>query len=140
MGNRCTITFENDNQERHPVMLYLHWNGGLESVLAFVTYTWERFDRGRSDLYTFHARFCQVLGNYFPDGLCLYGHPASEAERWDTDNGHWHFRIGKDGFELLGRSEEIERSKCHQYWTQSPNIFDTIREAMAGDGYRPSDD
>ncbi len=137
MGNRCTITFEDDNQQQHPVCLYLQWNGGLESVLAFVSYTWDAFERGRGDLYTFHARFCQVLGNYFPDGLCLYGHPEAEAGEWSTDNGHWHFRIGNDSFTLLNRADEIPTAKAHHYWTDSPSIFDTIKDAMAGEGYRP---
>jgi len=138
MGNRCTITFEDDNQQQHPVMLYLHWNGGLESVLAFVSYTWDTFERGRGDVYTFQARFCQVVGNYFPNGLSLYGHSLAEANPWITDNGHWHFRIGKDGFELLNRSDEMPAAMAHNYWTGSPSIFDWIKDAMTGEGYRPT--
>lgn len=32
MGNRAVVTFEND---KHATGIYLHWNGGPESVLAF---------------------------------------------------------------------------------------------------------
>lgn len=43
MGNRAIITLESAEGLIHPVATYVHWNGGLESVLAFVTFTWETF-------------------------------------------------------------------------------------------------
>lgn len=114
----------------HPVALYLHWNGGLESVLAFVTYTWDSFERGHGDLYTFHTRLCQTIGNYFPDGLSLYGYPLSQAQNMSVDNGIFNFRIGKDSFELIGRADEIPAAKRHAYWTDSPDIFASIANQM----------
>ncbi|MEQ1696187.1 MAG: hypothetical protein ABL901_10160 [Hyphomicrobiaceae bacterium] len=130
MGNRAVITLENDAYEQHPVALYVHWNGGLESVLAFMTFTWDTFQRGHGDMFTFHARLCQVIGNFFPDGLSLYGYDLAVAEQLSCDNGRFHFRVGSHAFELLGRANEIKGAKTHRYWQDSPNIFDTIRQAM----------
>lgn|GEM_PF-5647803 len=130
MGNRAIITLEDDSARKHPVALYLHWNGGLESVLAFVTYAWDNFERGHDDVYTFHARLCQTIGNYFPDGLSLYGYPLSHAQNMSVDNGIFHFRIGKDSFELLHRADEVPSASQHAYWTESPSIFDSIRQNM----------
>jgi hypothetical protein len=132
MGNRAVITLENQKGHHHPVGLYVHWNGGLESVLAFITHTWDTFERGRDDVYTFHARLCQVLANFFPDGLSLYGIELDKVDDWieGADNGRFHFRITKDGATLLFRASEIDAAKRHHYWTNTPNIFDTIKRAM----------
>ena len=132
MGNRAIITLEDQDGHNHPVALQLQWNGGLESVLAFATFTWESFDRGHGDLYTFHARLCQVIGNFFPDGLSLYGYPVSQADEiagW-CDHGRFHFRIGKKSFELIGRADEIAAAKTHAYWSESPSILDSIAAHM----------
>lgn len=130
MGNRAIITLEDDHGTRHPVALYVHWNGGLESTLAFVQYTWERFARGRDDLFTFQARLCQVIGNFFPDGLSLYGLPLAKAQDWATQNGIWHFRIGRNGITLPDAPERLEQIRQHPYWTQTPNILETIMKHM----------
>jgi len=132
MGNRAIITLENRMGEQHPVAIYVHWNGGLESVLAFIKYTWDNFERGRDDVFTFHARLCQVIGNFFEDGMSLYGHPLDKADNCaeGCDNGRFHFTIGSTGFELKGRAEEVEKAKLHKYWTDERNIFATIKDAM----------
>ena len=132
MGNRAIITLEDHQGVQHPVALYVHWNGGLESVYAFIQYTWETFPRAHADLFTFHARLCQVLGNFFCDGLSLYGHPLDKADTWaeGCDNGRFHFTIGKANFELKGRADEVEAAKQHKYWTEERNIFATIKDAM----------
>lgn len=132
MGNRAVITLEDGQGTPHPVALYVHWNGGLESVLAFVEYTWATFERGRDDLYTFHARLCQVIGNFFPDGLSLYGLPLDKSDDWaeGADNGGFRFRVTADRVSLPGRDNECAQARTHAYWTASPNILDSIKAAM----------
>ena len=132
MGNRAIITLEDQHGRTHPVATYVHWNGGLESVLAFIQFTWEEFDRGRDDLYTFHARLCQVIGNFFPDGLSLYAHPIDEADdvAEGCDNGRWHFKITRDGFTLVSPKADCEAARQHDYWTREHNILTMIRNAM----------
>lgn len=132
MGNRAIITLENRMGEQHPVAIYVHWHGGLESVLAFIKYTWDNFERGRDDVFTFHARLCQVIGNFFEDGMSLYGHPLDMADNCaeGCDNGRFHFSIISKGFELKGRADEVEKARQHKYWTAERNIFATIADGM----------
>jgi hypothetical protein len=132
MGNRAIITLENQHGKKHPIGLYVHWHGGLESVLAFMMYTWDTYDRGRDDVFTFHARLCQVLGNFFPDGLSLYGYPLREVRSVAAgcDNGHFHFRVTPGGVFLQERADEVEAAKTNDYWTRPHTIFDSIKAAM----------
>ena len=132
MGNRAIITLEDHKNNQHPVALYVHWNGGLESTLAFVTYTWDTFGRGRDDLYTFHARLCQVIGNFFPDGMSLYGYPLHEADAnaLGCDNGRFHFRVGPAGVSLPTREAECDAARQHAYWTREHPIQENIAAGM----------
>lgn len=132
MGNRAVITLEDKQGQRHPVALYVHWHGGLESALAFVEITWQLFERGRDDLFTFHARLCQVIGNFFPDGLSLYGYPVEEADgvAAGCDNGRWHFRVAPSGVSLPDNPAGLDAARQHEYWTRARPIQEIIRRAM----------
>ena len=79
MGNRGVITTEDKK-----IGIYLHWNGGLDSVNAFLTYCkLRKFRAPERDSYGW-ARLCQVIGNYFGRdlsvGIGLY-------ETMDCNNG-----------------------------------------------------
>lgn len=63
MGNRAIIT-----DEAKKIAVYLHWNGGMDSVEAFLEYC--RIKQYRADDYGW-ARLCQVIGNFFGGGLSL---------------------------------------------------------------------
>jgi len=132
MGNRAIITLEDNKSKKHPVALYVHWNGGLESVLAMIEYTWETFAQGRDDLYTFHARLCQVIGNFFPDGLSLYGLPLGQVRRWEggLDNGVHHFKIAPEGFSYLTAPDRVVEARTHEYWRRPQPIKATLHSAM----------
>jgi len=135
MGNRAIISLEDANGKPHPAEIYVHWNGGLESVLAFIKITWDHFDRTHDDVYTFHARLCQVIGNFFREGLSLYGYPYNpNVDLTCADNGRFHFRIDAHGYHLLNRDpSELEGAKDHKYWKPAPGtetIFDTINRNM----------
>src|SRR5216117_1968113 len=62
MGNRATIVFW-DGKERFSPAIYLHWNGGPESVYAFL----EELDRRgvRADQDYECARLIQLIGEFF---------------------------------------------------------------------------
>lgn len=80
MGNRAVIT----NSKRQ-IGIYLHWNGGPESICAFLTYAKAygiRTPEGDSQ-YCF-ARLTQIIGNFF-GGTCSVG--IDVYEHLDTDNG-----------------------------------------------------
>lgn len=59
MGNRCEVHFKNDDDQH---VIYLHWNGGPESVVAFLETMrerkWDRMDYAS-------ARFVSVVGEFF---------------------------------------------------------------------------
>lgn len=66
MGNSAIIKAEgNDNKG-----VYLHWNGGRDSVEGFLKYCELKGYQGFDDDYGI-ARFCQIVGNFFGGGLSL---------------------------------------------------------------------
>lgn len=79
MGNRAVITTRAKN-----VGIYLHWNGGRDSVEAFLKYCELKEHRSPSrDSYGW-ARLCQVIGNFF-GGNCSIG--INTYSNLDIDNG-----------------------------------------------------
>lgn len=78
MGNRAVIAYVRDDQalpatyedavNQGIVGIYLHWNGGEESVQAFLDAA--KHYKLRADDYGL-ARLTQIIGNYFGGGLSL---------------------------------------------------------------------
>ena len=64
MGNRAVITTK-ENWAHGGVGVYLHWNGGRDSVEAFLKYCDLKGYRSPSDDCYGWARLCQVCGNFF---------------------------------------------------------------------------
>lgn len=83
MGNRCVIT----TKERE-LGVYLHWNGGYDSVRAFLKYCeLQDYRPPEKDSYGW-ARLCQVLGNFFEGNLNVGVHAYTTDEQEDPgDNG-----------------------------------------------------
>jgi hypothetical protein len=84
MGNRAVITFDKK------VGIYLHWNGGLDSVGAFLKYCELR--GFRFDDYGL-ARLVQIISNFFGGDLSIGVGPYNEL---DTDNGDNGVYVVKD--------------------------------------------
>ena len=79
MGNRAVISTRDKK-----IGVYLHWNGGRDSVEAFLAYCKIKGYRPPEyDCYGW-ARLCQVIGNYF-GGECSIG--IDRYECLDIDNG-----------------------------------------------------
>lgn len=105
MGNRAIIT----TPERK-LCVYLHWNGGRDSVQAFLKYCQIMgFRSPDKDSYGW-ARLCQVIGNYFgPDGLSVgIGLYEEYGKDW-LDNGvyiieNWEI-VGREFFE--GEEQQV---------------------------------
>ncbi len=96
MGNRAVIT-----TERRDLGVYLHWNGGRDSVEAFLKYCDLRgFRAPDTDEYGW-ARLCQVVANYMgASGLSVGIGPYTTDRRMDPgDNGIYVIR----GWEIVGR-------------------------------------
>lgn len=78
MGNRAVIT-----TEAKTIGVYLHWNGGRDSVEAFLKYCeMQGFRCPEDDCYGW-ARLCQIISNFFGGGLSI---GIDEYSRLDTDN------------------------------------------------------
>jgi len=98
MGNRAVVTSVGTDKNR--VGLYLHWNGGPESVLAFCECAKQLKLRAPcgDDSYAF-ARLAQLVGNYFKGTLSLGVGPIKHLDTANGDNGVYE----------INRKWEIER-------------------------------
>ena len=93
MGNRAIITTERKN-----IGIYLHWNGGRDSVEGFLGYCKLQGYRGTlSDESYGFARLVQVIGNFFGGSTCV-GITTSIGSV--GDNGIY---IIDDNWEIVGR-------------------------------------
>lgn len=96
MGNRAIVKPEGQN-----IGVYLHWNGGIDSVTGFLKYCELKDFRGFDDSYGM-ARFCQVVGNFFGGGLSIGietdVQETEEAAKW-IDNGIYVVK----GWEIVRR-------------------------------------
>lgn len=89
MGNRAVITASKayNVAGSSDIGVYLHYNGGRDSVEAFLTYCKLRgFRTPTSDNYGW-AYLCTVIGNFFGDGLSLGIDKCSSLDCRNGDNG-----------------------------------------------------
>lgn len=100
MGNRAIVKPIDKN-----VGVYLHWNGGVESVTAFLEYCKLKEHRDFGGKYADGygiARFCQVVGNFFGGGLSIGLETdvteSEEQAEW-MDNGIYVI----DGWDIVRR-------------------------------------
>lgn len=98
MGNRAVITTR-DDFDNDGIGVYLHWNGGMDSVRAFLEYCRLRgFRSPDTDCYGY-AQLCRVIGNFFGGGLSLGVDKVSRLDTNNYDNGTY---IVKD-WRIVGR-------------------------------------
>ena len=90
MGNRAVLRFGSDDDA---IGIYLHWNGGIESVLAFL-HAANKLGMCNpiKDCYGI-ARLCQVIGNFFGGANSIGVGIASDLDCDNGDNGL--FEIGE---------------------------------------------
>ena len=106
MGNRAVIT-----TEKEEIGVYLHWNGGRDSVEAFLAVCKELNHRPpEEDCYGF-ARLCQVIGNFF-GGTNSLG--IDKIENLDCDNGDNGMYIIKN-WEIVGRKFHNDGPEQKEY-------------------------
>lgn len=86
MGNRAVITTK-ENFENNGIGIYLHWNGGYDSVSAFLKYCeLKGYRTPDTDDYGF-ARLCQVIGNFFGGTTSLGINTVDKLDCDNYDNG-----------------------------------------------------
>lgn len=144
MGNRAVLTFDK-KPTSNSLGLYLHWNGGPESVLAFVTAA----DRlGVRDGDYGLARIAQIVGNYFGGTLSL-GIGKLKTLDCTGDNGVYKIeRIHGQGPVIKQSASgslrgpwitlDNDELRQHAYWTAKDNVLMGILDAntnmMSGEG------
>ena len=131
MGNRAVIVnkkeLKNGKLSSKQLGVYLHWNGGRDSVEAFLKYCeLQHFRTPDRDCYGW-ARLCQVIGNFFGadgGGLSL---GIDIATRLDPDNGDNGVYI-IEGWKIVGRMY-FDGRKEQQYHPLKDMVL-AIDEAM----------
>ncbi len=94
MGNRAVITTPDKR-----VGIYLHWNGGRDSVEAFLRYCEIKGYLAPSEDCYGWARLCQVIGNFFGGTTCVGIDAYSWLECDNGDNGTYII----DGWKIVDR-------------------------------------
>ena len=120
MGNRAVISFKDQysSKEMSP-SIYLHWNGGRDSVESFLRAAKQLGIRGGDSAYCM-SRLTQIIGNWIGGHLSLgvgcYGN-------LDTDNGNNGVYWIKD-LEIVEREFAPSREQC------SHNIEELTEEVV----------
>lgn len=102
MGNRAAITnkFGAENPEKG-IGVYLHWNGGLDSVETFCKYCKLKGVRGvDSDPQYGFARLIQVIGNFFGGTTSIGVDVVANLDCDNYDNGVY---VIDDDWEIVER-------------------------------------
>ena len=120
MGNRAVITASTaaDVAASRDIGVYLHWNGGRDSVEAFLEYCKRRgFRSPEQDSYGW-ARLCQVVGNFLGGDLSIGIDQCCKLDCDNFDNGVYIIR----NWAIVGR-QYFGGSEQHEY-----NLEDMVRD------------
>lgn len=125
MGNRAVICFSHkaewaELETRDPIGVYLHWNGGRDSVEGFLKAARELKLGGDKD-YTV-ARFVQMVANFFGGTSSIGVGKLSDLDCDNGDNGLYVVDpttlevIGRHFFEGEERWRGMVRAPCSWGW------------------------
>lgn len=126
MGNRAVITTK-ENFENDGIGIYLHWNGGKDSVKAFLKYCeLKGYRKPTNDCYGW-AYLCGVITNYFGNGLSCGIDKVSELDCDNGDNGTYII----DGWEIVDRKyfEGLEQDN-YDLWACIKDINNAMPTSM----------
>ena len=98
MGNRAVITTK-ENFENNGIGVYVHWNGGYDSVSAFLKYCELKGYRTPSQDNYGWARLCQVIGNFFGGSTSVGIDTVNKLDCDNYDNGVYII----EGWEIVDR-------------------------------------
>lgn len=98
MGNRAVLAFGNPENPQ-TIGIYLHWNGGRESVEGFLDAAHElRLSNGPDYIL---ARFTQMIANFFGGTNSIGIGPLDSLDCDNGDNGL--FQIDPEALTIIGR-------------------------------------
>ena len=113
MGNRAVIS-----TREKKIGVYLHWNGGRDSVEAFLTYCkLKGYRTPESDNYGW-ARLCQVIGNWF-GGDCSIG--IDTLDNLDCNNGD-------NGMYIIENWEIVDRDYFSGREQKSYDLLEMLKD------------
>ena len=131
MGNRAVITnwVEGETQEefsmnKNPrIGIYLHWNGGRDSVEAFLTYCkMKEYREPNYDNYGW-ARLCQVIANFFGGSTSIgidmveqldcdnYDNGVYLIEGWEIKDRYYFEGAEQQEYDLLEMLYDIDKAQ-----------------------------
>lgn len=135
MGNRANLILTD-----HDLSIYLHWNGGPESVAAFLAYAHEVGIPG-DDYYP--ARLMQIIGNFLGGTLSLGISAGTSAYQGCGDNGTYEIAVqGRDEPRIIHNgkrytlSELVAAVQSDDYWQREETILDRLRAINHGTFHR----
>lgn len=135
MGNRAVITTEVKD-----LGVYLHWNGGRNSIEGFLLYCKLKGYRCPEDDCYGWARLCQVIGNFFRDGLSV---GIDRYNRLDTDNGDNGTYIIKD-WQIVGKEfkplDKLDIGQVKSMLEAINNSMPTSEQLDIDDLYKAADE
>lgn len=138
MGNRAVITLA-QKPKQSSTGIYLHWNGGPESVLAFAEAAQALGVGLDDDSYTV-ARLAQIISNYFGGTLSIGIGALKTLDCDNYDNGVYKLSI-KNGQAVLKQSKDgkapwktlnNDAIRKHVYWQKTdeePGILQSVLDA-----------
>ena len=112
MGNRAVITTK-ENFDNNGVGVYVHWNGGRDSIEAFLTYCkLKGYRTPETDCYGW-ARLCQVIGNFFGGETSVGIDTCDNLPCYNWDNGTYFI----EDWNIVGREyfDGTEQSNYNLY-------------------------
>lgn len=99
MGNRAVIAF--DEYSDNAIGIYLHWNGGRDSVEGFLQAAREQMAGRLGDAVYGRARLVQVIGTYLSGNLSF---GLGKCKNLDCNNGdHGVFIVDSKTLTITGR-------------------------------------
>lgn len=111
MGNKCIITTDK-NLKSNGIGIYLHWNGDIDSVAAFLKYCkLHRYRKPENDNYGF-AMLTNVITNFFGNGLSCGVGLVNNLD--DSDNGIYVIKDWEIFYRKANRDISAEKvNKSH---------------------------
>ena len=137
MGNRAVITLAK-KPTANSVGIYLHWNGGAESILAFAEAAKHFGVRLHDETYA-TARLAQIIGNFFGGIYSVGVGTLRQLDCENYDNGTYKvwfdyetvvIEQSADGKKDWKRLKNDELRK-HEYWKKTKDSDGILADIIA---------
>lgn len=139
MGNRAVITTQQAWMcKENNLGIYLHWNGGRDSVEAFLTYCKMKGYRSpESDTYGW-AALVTVISNFFgAEGMSIDIDIVSRLDTTNTDNGVYIIKNWKVTERIRYNGNDYERIPIYAIDQDIPSEEELTKRLLAIDKAMP---